>query len=103
MVEERDNCAQLSHQSNIKDFSRIFKFKPVLNDGKLSQSLQKYIAGKNEKLLYLLYQAIDLAKKLVKDFGIINYNISSLNLIVTENWELRLVDYSTIDLVSQTP
>ena len=51
----------------------------------------------------MLYQAIDLAKKLVKDFGIINYNISSLNLIVTENWELRLVDYSTIDLVSQTP
>lgn len=100
VVEERDNCTQFSHQGNIKDFAKIFKMKLSLNDGKLTQSIQKHIASKNEKLLYLLYQAIDLSKKLVKEHGVINYNIASLNLIVTENWELKLVDYSTVDMVS---
>ena len=52
---------------------------------------------KNEKLLYIFLQAIDLAKQLTKDHKLINYNICPLNIMVTEHFKLKLVDYSLVD------
>lgn len=55
---------------------------------------------KNEKLLYIFLQAIDLAKQLTKDHKLINYNICPLNIMVTEHFKLKLVDFSLIDFSS---
>jgi hypothetical protein len=52
---------------------------------------------KNEKLLYIFLQAIDLAKQLTKDHKLINYNICPLNIMITEHFKLKLVDFSLVD------
>lgn len=61
------------------------------------QGQGKQLFHRDEKLLYIFLQAIDLIKKLTKDYKIINYNINPLNLIVTEHYELKLVDFSLVD------
>lgn len=52
---------------------------------------------RDEKLLYIFLQAVDMVKKLTKDQKLINYNICPLNLVVTEHYELKLVDFSMVD------
>lgn len=52
---------------------------------------------RDEKLLYIFLQAIDMIKKLTKDQKLINYNISPLNIVVTEHYELKLVDFSMVE------
>lgn len=52
---------------------------------------------KSEKLLYLFLQAIDMVKQLTRDHKLINYNINPLNLIITEHFKLKLVDFSLVD------
>jgi hypothetical protein len=86
VVEERDHCNQLSHQMNLSDF---------IDQTRKNKDMQ----NKNEKILYLLYQAIDLAKKLTCECQVLNYNIHPLNLIITDHWQLKLIDFSTVDMV----
>lgn len=38
-----------------------------------------------------------MIKKLTKDQKLINYNLSPLNLVVTEHYELKLVDFSMVE------
>ena len=38
-----------------------------------------------------------MQKQLTKDHKLINYNINPLNLIITEHFKLKLVDFSLVD------
>lgn len=60
---------------------------------------QQLLVCKEEKILYLFLQAINIIEKLTVEFGIINYNISPLNLTITNSWTLILTDFSVIDFV----
>lgn len=44
-------------------------------------------------------QAIDMIKQLNNDFKLINYNICPLNLIITEQFELKIQDFSIVDFI----
>jgi hypothetical protein len=41
-----------------------------------------------------------MAKQLTKDLKLINYNICPLNLVITEHFKLKLVDFSLVDFAS---
>ena len=59
----------------------------------------KEIENKNEKVIYLLFQAIEMAKQLTTGAQILNYNIHPVNLIITDQWQLKLIDFSTVDMI----
>ena len=42
-------------------------------------------------------QAIDMIKQLTKDHKLLNYNICPLNLVITEHFKLKMVDFSLVD------
>lgn len=85
---------------NMHDFSNLFKLYGVNTAAdNISELVTNQIQNKNEKLLYLLYQTLDMLKSLTQDHKIINYNISPINLIINDHWRLKLMDFSTVDIL----
>lgn len=43
-----------------------------------------------------------MIKKLTRDHKLINYYVSPANILVTENFEVRLVDFSLVDFYQES-
>ena len=100
VIEERQNCGVLNAQLTLKDFINQYNQGSAGNMGPndpTEPGQGQQLFHRDEKLLYIFLQAVDMIKKLTKDQKLINYNICPLNLVVTEHYELKLVDFSMVD------
>ena len=105
VIEERQNCGVFNVQLTLKDFIHDYnegensakkQLEPFnTNNGENPQG--EPLKHGNEKLLYVMLQAVDLIKKVTKDYKLMNYYICPLNLMITEHYELRLLNFSLID------
>jgi len=50
-------------------------------------------------ILYVFFQLTDLAKRLLRDFSLVNYGLTAANLSVDDSLNLKMHDLNLVDFV----